>query len=100
MTIPPAHHIQALNRTHSDLVKFSSYDADYERVLSLLKDTAAAAVRTIPRRNFVARPSGPSPRPTTSFANSLTLSTSQAGTSVITGEGLGSQVLGTNALCT
>lgn len=46
-----AHHVQALNKTHSDLVKFTSHDADYERVLSVLKSMAAAAVLTTPRGN-------------------------------------------------
>jgi protein SERAC1 len=37
-----AHHVQALNRTHSDLVKFPSHDGDYTRVLDVLKSMAAA----------------------------------------------------------
>lgn len=32
-----AHHIHALNREHSDLVKFSIHDSDYDRVLAILK---------------------------------------------------------------
>jgi len=42
--------IQALNRTHSELVKFSSNDVDYTRVLAVLKRMASAAVKAIPRR--------------------------------------------------
>lgn len=44
-----AHHIQALNRTHSEMVKFSSNDGDYDRVLAVLRRMASAAVLAIPR---------------------------------------------------
>ena len=42
---PELHH-EALNRTHSDLVKFSVGDVDYERVLSRLSEITSKA-RTI-----------------------------------------------------
>jgi hypothetical protein len=45
-----AHHCSALKRTHSELVKFSSNDGDYERVLAVLKRMASAAALAIPRR--------------------------------------------------
>ena len=44
-----AYHSLALKRTHSGLVKFSSNDGDYERVLAVLKRMASAAVSAIPR---------------------------------------------------
>jgi hypothetical protein len=44
-----AHHCSALKRTHSGLVKFSSNDSDYERVLAVVKRMASAAVLAIPR---------------------------------------------------
>jgi hypothetical protein len=44
-----AHHCLALKRTHSELVKFSKIDGDYERVLTILKRMASAAVLAIPR---------------------------------------------------
>lgn len=45
-----AHHVQAMHRNHSDLVKFSSHDSDYDRVLAILKRFVSAAVLAIPRR--------------------------------------------------
>jgi hypothetical protein len=33
-----AHHVQAINRDHSQLVKFKANDEVYDRVLSTLKD--------------------------------------------------------------
>jgi len=44
-----AHHCSALKRSHSELVKFSRNDGDYERVLATLKRMASAAVLAIPR---------------------------------------------------
>ena len=44
-----AHHCLPLKRTHSELVKFSSNDEDYETVLAELKRMASAAVLAIPR---------------------------------------------------
>lgn len=41
------HHVYGLNRTHWDLVKFSNHDADYDRVLVILKTMATAAISTI-----------------------------------------------------
>jgi hypothetical protein len=43
------YHMQAMNRRHSDLVKFSCHDHDYERVLAVLRRFAATAVRVMPR---------------------------------------------------
>jgi protein SERAC1 len=45
-------HIQALNKTHSDLVKYSRHDGDYYRVLSLLQGFTRSAVAVI-RDRFV-----------------------------------------------
>ena len=42
-----AHHVQAINRTHSDLVKFSYHDDDYERVLGILERFAYAAIKEV-----------------------------------------------------
>lgn len=39
-----AHHCLALKRNHSELVKFSSNDEDYGRVLTELKRMASAAI--------------------------------------------------------
>jgi hypothetical protein len=47
-----AHHCLALKRSHSELVKFSSNDEDYERVLAVLKRMMKAAVLAIPRVTF------------------------------------------------
>lgn len=44
-----AHHVQAIQRTHSELVKFSIHDGDYERVLAVLKRLTSAAILAIPR---------------------------------------------------
>jgi hypothetical protein len=44
-----AHHCLALKRSHSELVKFSSNDGDYEKVLTVLRRMASAAVLAIPR---------------------------------------------------
>lgn len=33
-----AHHVQAINRDHSQLVKFKAHDEVYERVLGALRD--------------------------------------------------------------
>ncbi|OBT60680.1 hypothetical protein VE03_09999 [Pseudogymnoascus sp. 23342-1-I1] len=44
-----AHHCMALKRSHSELVKFSSNDEDYERVLAVLKRMMSNAVLVIPR---------------------------------------------------
>jgi hypothetical protein len=44
-----AHHCLALKRSHSELVKFSRNDGDYERVLAVLKRIATAAILVIPR---------------------------------------------------
>ena len=41
---------QPLNRTHSDLVKFSVQDEDYERVLGHLKRCANSAEDVIRKR--------------------------------------------------
>jgi hypothetical protein len=43
-----AHDYLALKRSHSELVKFSRNDKDYERVLDVLTRMASAA-RTAPR---------------------------------------------------
>jgi hypothetical protein len=39
-----AHHCLALKRNHSELVKFSRNDEDYERVLTVLRRVASAAI--------------------------------------------------------
>jgi len=44
-----AHHILALKRRHSELVKFSRNDVDYARVLAVLKRMTSAAISAIPR---------------------------------------------------
>jgi protein SERAC1 len=44
------HHCLALKRIPSELVKFSSNDADYDRVVDVLKRMASKAVLVIPRR--------------------------------------------------
>ena len=44
-----AHHCSALKRNHSELVKFSSNDGDYERILTVLTRMASTAVLAIPR---------------------------------------------------
>jgi hypothetical protein len=44
-----AHHCLALKRSHSELVKFSSHDGDYQRVLTELRRMASTAVLAIPR---------------------------------------------------
>ncbi|KAL8878972.1 MAG: hypothetical protein Q9198_003325 [Flavoplaca austrocitrina] len=38
-----AHHIQALNRNHSEMVKFGRKDVDYDIVLGFLKEFAKSA---------------------------------------------------------
>ena len=38
------HHCLAMKRNHSELVKFSSNDGDYERVLAVLTRMASTAV--------------------------------------------------------
>jgi len=43
------YHVQAINRNHSDLVKFSVHDPDYDRVLAVLKRLVSKAVKAIPR---------------------------------------------------
>jgi hypothetical protein len=45
-----AHHIQAINRSHSELVKFSNHDAIYFRVRDQLRDFSEAAVDVIQAR--------------------------------------------------
>ena len=44
------HHIQAINRSHSNLVKFSVDDEVYDRVLVRLKEFAGDSVRVIQLR--------------------------------------------------
>ena len=44
-----AHHCLALKRSHSELVKFSSNDGDYGKILAVLKRMASAAILAIPR---------------------------------------------------
>ena len=44
-----SYNIQPMNRTHSELVKFSNHDNDYERVLAVLRRYAENAVRVLPR---------------------------------------------------
>ena len=44
-----AHHVQAIQKTHSDLVKFGKHDDDYRRVLSVLERLASDAIKVIPR---------------------------------------------------
>ncbi len=41
---------EGLNRTHSDLVKFSAGDIDYQRVLSVLRDITSKAAGLIKLR--------------------------------------------------
>ena len=43
-------HIQALNKSHSDLVKYSRHDGDYYRVLSLLQGFTKSAVTVVQDR--------------------------------------------------
>ena len=45
-----AHDIQALNRTHSELVKFKRQDLDYSVVLGFLQEFCSAAFSTIAPR--------------------------------------------------
>ena len=46
-----AHHIQAINRNHSEMVKFHSNDVAYDRVLVILRRfTRTASDMTIPRK--------------------------------------------------
>ena len=40
-----------MNRTHSDLVKFSAHDEDYERVLAHLRTCVDAATNTTASRS-------------------------------------------------
>ena len=44
------HNIHALDKTHSDLVKFASHDEEYQVVLNVLHRQASAAVKAIPQR--------------------------------------------------
>ncbi|KAL9111951.1 MAG: hypothetical protein Q9187_007849, partial [Circinaria calcarea] len=44
------HHIQAINRSHSNLVKFSSDDEVYDRILVRLKEFAEDSIKVIQRR--------------------------------------------------
>jgi hypothetical protein len=44
-----AQHILALNRSHSELIKFSYHDHDYPRVLEILRKLVAGAIMAIPR---------------------------------------------------
>ncbi|KAL8908717.1 MAG: hypothetical protein Q9171_005330 [Xanthocarpia ochracea] len=50
-----AHHIQALNRSHSDLVKYSRKDPEYGVVLSFLKEFAESASDIIRARFSIER---------------------------------------------
>ena len=43
-------YVEAINRNHSELVKFRRNDEDYERVLSLLKRMTHRAMVEIPKR--------------------------------------------------
>ena len=43
---PELHH-EPLDRTHSDLVKFSAGDPDYERVKFILRDIVSKAKKTL-----------------------------------------------------
>lgn len=43
-------HEEPLNRTHSDIVKFSGQDVDCERVLYKLRDIASKATATLTSR--------------------------------------------------
>jgi len=46
-----AHHIQAIDRNHSEMVKFQSNDAIYDRVLTILKRfTRASSNMLMPRK--------------------------------------------------
>lgn len=45
-----AHHIQALDRAHSNLIKFSRHDSDYDTVLDVLDDFSEEAGCVIERR--------------------------------------------------
>lgn len=45
-----AHHIQAINRSHSNLVKFSPNDEVYDRILVRLKEFAEDSVKVIELR--------------------------------------------------
>lgn len=45
-----AHNVQAINRTHSELVKYRRGDQDYLVVLDLLRVFAASAVEVIQTR--------------------------------------------------
>jgi hypothetical protein len=43
-------YIMSINRSHSDLVKFSKHDHEYEIVLDCLRDFLQAAPRVIAKR--------------------------------------------------
>jgi hypothetical protein len=45
-----AHHVQGINRTHSDLIKFGRQDQEYYVVLGFLLDFADSAEEVVRRR--------------------------------------------------
>jgi hypothetical protein len=45
-----AHHIQAISRNHSDLVKFSSRDEIYYKILDQVKDFTEDAAKVVEAR--------------------------------------------------
>ena len=46
------HHIQPINKSHSDLVKYSVHDGVYERVLHVLQQFTKSAVTVIRDRSM------------------------------------------------
>jgi hypothetical protein len=47
-----AHYIQAINRTHSDLVKFSYHDVVYDKILDQMKDFTKDAIEVVQARSL------------------------------------------------
>ncbi len=45
-----AHHVQAINRSHSDMVKFGRHDQEYQVVLGFLLDFIDDATEVITKR--------------------------------------------------
>ncbi len=45
-----AHHVQAINRSHFDIVKFRRRDLEYDKVLSFLIEFAASALEVVRMR--------------------------------------------------
>jgi hypothetical protein len=45
-----AHHVQAINRSHSDMVKFGRGDTDYDVVVGYLEDFTECAIEVVKNR--------------------------------------------------